>query len=506
MSSNLDSTLRRINRQTEEVAAEDLAERLGFSYMKLDDYPFNLDTLSLIPIENCETKLYAVITKTSKKARIAIVHPEDKLIMDEITLLGRKWGVELERTVVSNTSFTLLLHHYAILLKEAQANKEAAFAAQQQKEEHNYFNKIKSLDDLRNELEHASITEILDVLIAAAYNQEASDIHLEPGPIDVVVRFRIDGVLQQILALPGDHYKQLLSRIRMLSGTKIDEKGVNQDGRFSMSNKGIRADFRVSIVPTGYGPGVVMRILRQDMEARTLSALGFSEYNLGLIDTAIKRPYGLIVVTGPTGSGKSTTLYAILKQLNSPEKKIITLEDPIEYRLPGLQQSQVNPDGGFTFAEGLKGALRQDPDIIMVGEIRDPETATIALNASLTGHLVISTLHTNDAVTAHVRFLELGVAPFLLSGSVQLIVAQRLVRKVIPGSPPGAPEYKGRVVIAEVLHPSQEFEQAVLAKTDPSTLHDLAIKGGMIPMIEDGMEKVKAGITTEQEVYRVTAV
>jgi type II secretory ATPase GspE/PulE/Tfp pilus assembly ATPase PilB-like protein len=195
-----------------------------------------------------------------------------------------------------------------------------------------------------------------------------------------------------------------------------------------------------------------------------------------------------------------------LKLLNSPEKKIITLEDPIEYRLEGLQQSQIDAEHGFTFAEGLRGALRQDPDIVMVGEIRDPETATIALNASLTGHLVLSTLHTNNAVTAHTRFLEMGIEPFLLSGSVQMIIAQRLVRKMVPGSTAENPHYAGRVVIGEVLCPNQEFEQAVLQHRDQETLEQIAERGGMIPMLKDGLEKVKNGMTTESEIYRVTSV
>jgi type II secretory ATPase GspE/PulE/Tfp pilus assembly ATPase PilB-like protein len=262
-------------------------------------------------------------------------------------------------------------------------------------------------------------------------------------------------------------------------------------------------DVRVSMVPTGYGEGVVMRLLRQDVEAMSLEQLGFSAHNLEMIEKAIRKPYGLIVVSGPTGSGKSTTLYAILQRLNTAEKKIITLEDPIEYRMEGVQHSQVTPETGFTFAEGLKGALRQDPDIVMVGEIRDPETATIALNASLTGHLVLTTMHTNDAVTAHTRFLELGVDSFLLSGSINLVVAQRLVRKTVPGAA-GEVAYKGRVVIAEALIPTPELERAVQQHADTTTLQEIAKRSGMIPMIEDGMAKVKAGVTTEDEVYRVT--
>ena len=505
MTNTLDATLRKINRQTEEQAAQYLAEKFGYSYAALDDYPFSLESLNAMTVEEIQTKQYAIYVRTPSKVRVAILHPEDKFIIDEITLLGRKWGTEIEFTVVSRSSLTLLVQSYLKLLKEVVDTKDQAIATARHEEQTNYFNKIRSIDDLKAELTHASVTEILDAIIAAAYNQGASDIHLEPSETDLMVRFRIDGVLQRVVTLPAKYHHQLVSRVRVMANIQLDPNAASQDGRFSMTDKGINADFRISIVPTGYGPGMVMRILRQDMEALSLTELGFSEYNQKLIESKIHRPYGLILVTGPTGSGKSTTLYSILRELNSTEKKILTLEDPIEYRLAGIQQSQVDPEHGFTFAEGLKGALRQDPDIVMVGEIRDPETATIALNASLTGHLVLSTLHTNDAVTAHTRFLELGVAPFLLSGSIQMIIAQRLVRKVVPGSDPKNPEYKGRLVIAEVLCPNQDFEQAVLKHTDPTTLQGLARNGGMISMLDDGLSKVKSGLTTEQEVYRVTA-
>jgi type II secretory ATPase GspE/PulE/Tfp pilus assembly ATPase PilB-like protein len=504
MPSVLDATLSRINRQSEEEAAQKLAASMGMSYATLDDYPFNFEILSMIPLEEVEQKLFAAYVRSANRVRIAMVHPENQLDHDETTALGHKWGLEVERIVVSPTSMRFLITSY-LRLKKEQTDKEAAVVLEQKKlAEHDYLNKVKTLGDLQQQVEVASVTEVLDVIIAAAYNQQASDIHLEPGEEFLTVRFRIDGVLQKVLQLTMQQHHQLLSRIKMLSGIKLDTSSIDQDGRFSQHTHGINADFRVSIVPTGYGAGIVMRILRQDMEALNLVQLGFSQHNLDLIEKALKRPYGLIVVTGPTGSGKSTTLYAMLQKLNSPEKKIITLEDPIEYRLEGLQQSQIDADKGFTFAEGLKGALRQDPDVVMVGEIRDPETATIALNASLTGHLVLSTLHTNDAVTAHARFLELGVASFLLSGSVQMIIAQRLVRVLAPESTPENPVYKRRLVIAEVLCPTKEFEQAVIAKSDQATLHELAVKGGMIPMVQDGLEKVKAGLTTEQEVYRVT--
>ncbi|CAN5194047.1 type II secretion system ATPase GspE [soil metagenome] len=505
MSSTLDATLRRINRQTEEQAAEQLAANTGLSYAKLDDYPFSLEALGMLQLDVAKEKLFAPYVRSGTKVRFAIVHPENQLVLDEITLLGREWQLETELTVVSVSSFDYLTTCYANLLKEEAQVRQAELEAARQLADHDYFNKIKSLDDLREEMNRVSVTDIIEAIIAAAYNQGASDIHLEPGETSVQVRFRIDGVLQRVIELPLKHHHQIISRIKMMASVKLDQQSQSQDGRFSMADKGIEADFRVSIVPTGYGPGVVMRILKQSTEALHIEKLGFSAHNFALVQKSIKRPYGLILVTGPTGSGKSTTLYSILGALNSSEKKILTLEDPIEYRLAGVQQSQVDPEKGYGFAEGLKGALRQDPDIVMVGEIRDPETATIALNASLTGHLVLSTLHTNDAVTAHTRFLELGVAPFLLSGSIQAIIAQRLVRKLIPGSDPANPQYKGRIIISEVLCPNQQFEQAVLQKLDQESLRGLAVAGGMVPMVQDGLEKVRQGLTTEQEVYRVTA-
>jgi type IV pilus assembly protein PilB len=505
---SIDSTLRRIARQQEEAQAEALAARYGLSYAILDNYPFNIEVLMSIPIDICRERKVACYIHTYTKARIAVVNPEDPEIYKIAAALVEKWGgdTQLEFTVVSETTFHNLLENYAHLLQEREILLKQYKAQQDALNRQNYFKRIKSIKDLQQELNTASITEILDAILAAAVNQTASDIHLEPGETSVSVRFRIDGVLQKVLELPATQHHQLISRIKMLANIRLDEHNSSMDGRFSLSDKGINADIRVSIIPTGYGEGVVMRILRQDMKIGTLNDLGFSSYNQQLIEKAIRKPYGLILATGPTGSGKSTTLYTILQMVNSAERKIITLEDPIEYRIQGIQQSQVESEKGYTFAEGLRGILRQDPDIVMVGEIRDAETATIALNASLTGHLVLSTLHTNNAVAVHTRLLEMGIAPFLISGSIQMIIAQRLVRRLVPGSPPDNPQYKGRIVIGEVLIPSQEFEQAVLQKKDERTLQEIAIKGGMIPIMQDGLEKVRQGITTESEISRVTEI
>lgn len=501
----LDRTIDQYQRQSEERSTQKLAASLGVGYTVLDDYPFSLEALRFIPLETVKARRYAIFLRMGTKVRAAIVEPNRKEIIDELTILSKQRGIDIEVIAVSESSLEHLIGEYERLLDEERIELVARSEAAKQEAQHNYFTRIRNLEDLRTQISSISITEALDAIIAAAYNEGASDIHLEPSEEILGVRFRIDGVLQRVLELPARMHHQLVSRLRVMANMKLDLDSATQDGRFSMREKGINADVRISIVPTGYGPGVVMRILRQDMRTESLGELGFSDYNLQLIQSKIHRPYGMIVVTGPTGSGKSTTLYSILSELNSSEKKILTLEDPIEYRLPGVQQSQVNPDKGYTFAEALRGALRQDPDVVMVGEIRDPETATIALNASLTGHLVLTTLHTNDALTAHTRFLELGVEPFLLNGSIQMIIAQRLVRKVVGNKTDGSPQYRGRVVIAEVLCPNQELEQAVQRHTDSASLLEIAKRGGMIPMLQDGMVKVQQGTTTESEVLRVTA-
>ncbi len=265
-------------------------------------------------------------------------------------------------------------------------------------------------------------------------------------------------------------------------------------------------DFRVSSLPSQYGESIVMRILRQDVQQLQLDQLGFSDRDLKLIEEAINKPYGMIVVTGPTGSGKTTTLYAILNKLNTSEKKIITLEDPIEYRLSGIEQSQMDHSKNYSFADALRATLRQDPDIIMLGEVRDEETARIALNAALTGHLVLTTIHANNAVMAMPRLADMGIEPFFLSGSINLIIAQRLVRLINKenSTKDGSVVYTGRTIISEVIKPSAEFERAVIKKEDYTTVLEIAEKDGMVSMIEDGRRKVKLGLTTEEEILRVT--
>ncbi|MCX6806563.1 MAG: GspE/PulE family protein [Candidatus Berkelbacteria bacterium] len=392
--------------------------------------------------------------------------------------------------------------------------------------------------ELANQLKAASTTKILDLVLEGAVLNNASDVHLEPQEKDLRIRYRIDGVLQEVAHIPRENYKNLLSRIKFLAKMDLNVREVSQEGRFGQTIKDKHYDFRCATLPVAYGENAVLRILEQEAKFYTLSELGFKKEIEEQICKVIKKPFGMILNTGPTGSGKTTTLYAILNELNKPNVKIITLEDPIEYKIEGIVQSQVDPIEGFGFAEGLKGALRADPDIIMIGEIRDSETANIALQAALTGHLVLSTFHANNSCAALVRLVEIGIKPYLLSGSINAVMAQRLVRKIcpickesfilekrfvdylkikLPGvkipstlfKGKGCPScsktgYKGRIAIGEILIPNAEIEELLIQKAPLSEIVKKAHGAGFLSLEQDGLLKVISGITTFPEVFRVT--
>jgi type IV pilus assembly protein PilB len=385
----------------------------------------------------------------------------------------------------------------------------------------------------------ASVVKLVAFIIDEAQSLRASDIHIDPQNDAVRVRYRVDGWLKDHHRLPLRLHGEIISRIKIIAGLRTDEHQAPQDGRFRLVLEARPLDVRVSITPTYYGENAVLRLLSDKAEAFTLESLGFSEDNAQKMRDAAKKPYGMILATGPTGSGKTTTLYTLLKALNTEEVSIVTIEDPVEYAMDGIQQIQVNPRTGLAFASGLRSILRQDPNIIMVGEIRDPETAGIAVNAALTGHLMLSTLHTNDAATTLPRLLDMKIESYLIASTVNVAIGQRLVRKICPhckternitlaevkslsGVVPakilehqdkfyygkGCDQcnqtgYLGRVGIHEVLVPDAALREAVLKRSMASDIKQIAVENGMATMVEDGFLKAQNGVTTIEEILRM---
>jgi type IV pilus assembly protein PilB len=406
------------------------------------------------------------------------------------------------------------------------------------------ISKEASFQTIENELAKGtdvSIIALVNGIIYEAHELRASDIHIDPLINGVRVRLRVDGVLQDVHLFSKNIHTEVVSRIKVLAGLRTDEHASSQDGRFRHTFHEVEEviDIRVSIVPTYHGETIVMRLLGDRTEQHTLTNLGFSKTDQEKIITAIHKPNGMILATGPTGSGKTTTLYTLLKALNTPEISIVTIEDPIEFAVDRVEQIQVNTRAGLTFANGLRSILRQDPNIIMVGEIRDSETAGIAINTALTGHLLLSTLHTNDAATTLPRLLDMGIDAYLVASTVNAVIGQRLVRKIctnckqkvratsaaeeaLAGLPLALPViegdifykgkgcnackmsgYLGRICINEVLIADTELREAIMRKESSSTIKNIAIKNGMTTMLEDGFSKVKRGDTTVEEILRV---
>ncbi len=395
--------------------------------------------------------------------------------------------------------------------------------------------------DLAGPSDEIPIIKLVDSLINQAYESRASDLHVDPADEKVFIRLRIDGVLYQSYALPKEIQSEIISRLKVLSGLRTDEHQIAQDGRFKFTARdGNSFDIRVSIIPTYHEENAVLRLLvEQKNQKFSIDNMGFSDRDSKVVNEAIKKPYGMILVTGPTGSGKTTALYTILRVLNTDEVSIITIEDPIEYSLDKTNQIQVNNQTGLTFANGLRSILRQDPNIIMVGEIRDEETAKIAVNAALTGHLLLSTLHTNDSPTALPRLIDMGVEPFLIVSTVNVVMAQRLVRRICPeckienkyaedalkslrANIPnlvisadqvfysgkgcalcGGSGYQGRVAIHEVLEMTDGIREAVISRKGALEIKEIARREGMTTMLEDGFKKAVEGTTTIEEILRV---
>ncbi len=415
------------------------------------------------------------------------------------------------------------------------ANIESNIKEDQEEKEETLFENLLEGSD-------SPVIQKLNAIFLKAIRGNVSDIHFEPFADRVSVRFRLDGVLHQIDEIPISAYPQIVSRVKVISKLNVAEKRLPQDGRIRVKIGNKEIDMRVSTLPTVFGERIVIRLLDKSNKILTLEELGFSQEDLQKYRRIIKRPHGLVLITGPTGSGKSTTLYASLLELKTPRKNIITIEDPVEYQITGISQIQVNPQINLTFANGLRSILRQDPDIIMVGEIRDLETAEIAIHASMTGHLVLSTLHTNDAPSAVARLVDMGLEPFLIASSLEGVIAQRLVRKICPYCKEirKATEeekreieekgrvsikgdeillyrgkgcehclgtgYSGRVAIYEIMEVDEDLKTLISKNVETNTLRRKAMEKGMKTLVQDGIEKVLKGVTTLEEVLQVAQV
>jgi len=527
-----------------ESEAEKGAVAAGIQYVNLKGFPISPDALIMIPKEQAEQFKAVCFLFTGEDLRVGAVEPNSQGVKDLIFQLTERHKAKGGAYKISEESFRVAMKAYEKLPKILKIVKGVKVTDEELQK---FQSELKTFEDLQRVMKGASITDIVTILMAAGLEFGTSDIHIEAEKEEIAVRFRIDGVLQQVASLPHELWKKMISRIKLISGLKINIVNRPQDGRFTIFLKSGDTDVRVSTIPTTWGESVVMRILKPAAINVEFSDLGWRPIVGAKLTREIEKPHGMIVTTGPTGSGKTTTLYSILRKLNTPERKIITLEDPIEYKLKGINQSQINPTKQYTFAKGLRSILRQDPDVVMVGEIRDLETAEVAIEAALTGHLMLSTLHTNDAAGALPRFLSMGVKPFLLSPALNAIIGQRLTRrihadckqevqltpeqmaaakKILAAIPENSGEivppetewkfykgggceicnnsgYKGRIGIYELLLMDENIRASLSEKISEYEVRQLAKKQGMVTMQQDGLLKALAGLTTVEEVLRV---
>ena len=521
---------------------------LGVPFVSLKDVKVPFEILSLIPEPIARTHNIVAYRKTEDTLEVAMLDTAD---LPSIDFGKKKVGLKILPRLTDSDSMRNTLLQYQKTLKdefgdliarESSALKVVVDANGEETSE----------EDLKKMAEDLPVVRIVDTLLHHAIIQGASDIHIEPMENELLVRYRIDGILHDAMSLPKHAAPTISARIKVLSNLKLDEKRLPQDGRFKMEMDGQRVSFRVSILPIFFGEKIVMRLLREGRSGYTLEGLGFHGQALERIHATTKQTTGIILVTGPTGSGKTTTLYTVLDILNTPEVNISTIEDPVEYQMPRVNQTQVKPEIGFTFANGLRSLMRQDPDVIMVGEIRDQETASLAINAALTGHLVLATVHTNSSSATVARLLDMGVEKFLLVSTLRVAVGQRLVRRIteaketytlsaneradlgkhvdldrvldvlkrekivkesatwnnVPFFRPknGADAedgYKGRIGIHEVLHISPTIKDIVMASGTADAIEIQARKEGMLTMVEDGIYKAALGQTSIEEVLRV---
>jgi len=518
----LGNILRQLNLITEDDLAKVLAEAAGIQYVNVRTMSIDPNVVSLLPEAVARKYKVFPIAVENNSVTVAMADPLDVGTIDRVQQQTRRYV-----KVVSSTEFDILttIDKYYGAIREVGNLEDLIEDAVKQTE-------AKGASEGREDLGLvAPVIKLIDLLILTGVSERATDIHFEPEKNLVRVRYRIDGVLKQGPYIPKKLERAINSRIKIMGNLNISESRLPQDGKATVSVYGKPIDIRVATFPTIYGENVVLRVLNKEQLVIGLESLGFSERNLSRFTQAISRPNGICLVTGPTGSGKTTTLYAALMRISTPERKIITLEDPVEYELPLIRQSQINVRAGLTYAAGLRAILRQDPDIILVGEMRDEETIDTAIRAALTGLLVFSTLHTNDAAASIPRLLDMGVEPFLAASSLVGVVAQRLVRLIckyckqeVPPNPELAlrlnvPDnkfyagqgckncestgYRGRTVISEIMLLSPRIQKAIMERADASLIREIAREEGMQTMLEDGVQKAINGVTTLEEVARV---
>lgn len=536
-----------IKRKELELKAQRYASQVGMPHIDLTKFPVTHEALKQISREQAQGLGVICFYASSDEIRLGALDPKTPEVEALYAELLEEKHVGGRLYVISQVSFDRVMKLYDTMPNIKPITKDVQIKAEDLEKVQANVNDFRSVEAL---LKKASTTDIITILLGASLKVDSSDVHVEAEETRIVVRFRLDGILHDVAELPKELFHKLLSRIKLVSSLKINITDKPQDGRFTIKLPTGDVDVRVSTIPTVFGESIVMRLLIQNEEGISLESLGMSERDLKVLREEIARPNGMIVTTGPTGSGKTTTLYAILKILNKPGVKIITLEDPVEYRMAGVNQSQIDHTKDYTFAKGLRSILRQDPDIVMVGEIRDLETSDIAIQAALTGHLMLSTIHTNSAAGAVPRFLSMGSQPFLLAPALNCLMGQRLVRRVctackvstsveqldehtqktlheqIELMPADAQQkmknqtltffqskgcekcngigYKGRIGIYEIFVIVDEIEQAILSgNVSEHAISQIAREQGMTTMVQDGILKASEGITTLDEVFRV---
>jgi type IV pilus assembly protein PilB len=525
---SLGRTLVELGYLSEGQLVKALAEQVGIPYADLDEYPIDRAAVSMVPSSLCRRYTVLPVEISDGALILATADPGNVLAIDDVRTVS---GMMVRTLVATYDDVTRAIDRFC------RADDEMDSLAGSLEEDEDEPEDLSNLGELIDD--DAPIIRYVNLLVTQAITDRASDIHIEPTESDLRVRYRIDGVLHEIQRSPKQIAAAVISRVKVMSDIDIAERRKPQDGRMSVQHSGRKIDLRVATLPTVWGEKIVMRILDNSTASLDLRELSFLEHNYEVYRAAYTKPYGMILVTGPTGSGKSTTLYATLNAVSRPEVNVITVEDPVEYRLAGINQVQVNPKAGLTFASALRSILRSDPDIVLLGEIRDHETAQIAIEASLTGHLVLSTLHTNDAPSAVTRLTEMGIEPFLVGSALDCVVAQRLARQLcdkckepyvptpeellaarfpwLEGEP--RPEvfravgcvacsktgYRGRMALHEVMRVTEDIERHAVTRSSSAEIEATARKQGMIQLRDDGWQKVLLGQTSIEEIMRVVA-